>query len=319
MKRRLFWILVLIAIGGAASAIRLVFTLKKPLLGAEIAVEPPSSPFKDSIGARGLVESINENVRIAPAVAGLVEKVSVVVGASVNEGDTLVVQDTREARAVVAAQEAEIVAQQSQLREAEVALDEKRDLLERTEKLIAGNVASNEERQRAQFAAQKAGAQAASVRARIASAEAQLQRARVQLDLLTTRAPRRGQILQVNIRAGEFASPLDPEPMIILGDMEHFQLRADVDESDASRVTGKMPAVAYVRGRREVEIPLTFSHFEPYIVPKKSLTGGSTERVDTRVLQIIYRFDKPAPKPGRQIGIYVGQQMDVFIDRGSGK
>ena len=56
------------------------------------------------------------------------------------------------------------------------------------------------------------------------------------------------------------------------------------------------------------EIPLTFVRIEPYIVPKRSLTGESTERVDTRVLQIIFRFDLP------QIPVYVGQQMDVFIE-----
>jgi len=32
--------------------------------------------------------------------------------------------------------------------------------------------------------------------------------------------------------------------------------------------------------------------FEPYVVPKRSLTGDSTERVDTRVLQAIYSFDR---------------------------
>jgi HlyD family secretion protein len=43
-------------------------------------------------------------------------------------------------------------------------------------------------------------------------------------------------------------------------------------------------------------------------VPKKSLTGDNTERVDTRVLQVIYALEtKNRP-------IYVGQQMDVFVD-----
>jgi HlyD family secretion protein len=54
---------------------------------------------------------------------------------------------------------------------------------------------------------------------------------------------------------------------------------------------------------------LSFARIEPYIVPKKSLTGDNTERVDTRVLQIIYRFEPP-PFP-----VYTGQQMDVFIER----
>jgi hypothetical protein len=45
------------------------------------------------------------------------------------------------------------------------------------------------------------------------------------------------------------------------------------------------------------------------VIPKKSLTGGSTERVDTRVLQVIYQFDPPN-RP-----LYVGQQVDVYIER----
>jgi len=51
---------------------------------------------------------------------------------------------------------------------------------------------------------------------------------------------------------------------------------------------------------------------EPYILPKKSLTGESTERVDTRVLQVIYTFAMP------KTPVYVGQQMDVFIDGAPG-
>jgi hypothetical protein len=53
---------------------------------------------------------------------------------------------------------------------------------------------------------------------------------------------------------------------------------------------------------------LEFVRFEPYVIPKKSLTGDSTERVDTRVLQLIYRIRDGAPS------VYVGQQMDVYID-----
>ena len=44
------------------------------------------------------------------------------------------------------------------------------------------------------------------------------------------------------------------------------------------------------------------------MIPKKSLTGDSTERVDTRVLQVIYRVRDAEPS------VYVGQQMDVYIE-----
>jgi HlyD family secretion protein len=48
--------------------------------------------------------------------------------------------------------------------------------------------------------------------------------------------------------------------------------------------------------------------FEPFVVPKKSLTGDTTERVDTRVLQVLYRFNRG------DLPVYVGQQVDVFIE-----
>ena len=44
------------------------------------------------------------------------------------------------------------------------------------------------------------------------------------------------------------------------------------------------------------------------MVPKRSLTGDSTERVDTRVLQVIYRVERD------DLPLFVGQQLDVFID-----
>jgi hypothetical protein len=123
------------------------------------------------------------------------------------------------------------------------------------------------------------------------------------------RAPRAGTILQVNIRGGEYAQVMPTDPLMLLGDTETLQVRADIDEVNAPLVVPGSPAVAYLKGYTDKAIPLTFDRIEPYIVPKRSLTGDNRERVDTRVLQIIYRFKKPA------FPVYVGQQIDVFIER----
>jgi HlyD family secretion protein len=68
-------------------------------------------------------------------------------------------------------------------------------------------------------------------------------------------------------------------------------------------------AAGYVKGDGTRRIELRFERIEPYVVPKKSLTGASTERVDTRVLQVIFSFTAPTERP-----IYVGQQLDLFIE-----
>ena len=296
------------ALLGIVAMFLLVARLKKPDPVAPPLVEAATAPYQAAIGARGIVESLGENVHISPLVSGVVEEVYVKVGDQVNKGDPLFRVDSRAARAAVASREAEIPVLTARLAEAEANLAEKQDFLERVTKLGSKNVASEEEVRRANFQHRAAAALQARAAAELQQGKVLLAEAQTDLDLTLVAAPRDGEILQVNIRSGEHASPNTMMEAILLGDTSALQLRADVDEDSAWRVRPGAPATAYIKGTRDKPIPLTFVRVEPYILPKKSLTGESTERVDTRVLQVIYTF--PAPKTP----IYVGQQMDVFID-----
>jgi hypothetical protein len=82
----------------------------------------------------------------------------------------------------------------------------------------------------------------------------------------------------------------------------------DVDEHEGWRVRPGAAATGHVRGNAALETALRFVRIEPFVVPKRSLTGDSTERVDTRVLQVIYRVERD------DLPLFVGQQLDVFID-----
>jgi multidrug resistance efflux pump len=128
------------------------------------------------------------------------------------------------------------------------------------------------------------------------------------LGRLTVFAPRAGTILQVNVRPGEYASATPKQPALLLGDLGQLQVRADIDEQNASRLQPGQPATGYLKGDTTQPIALRFVRIEPYVVPKVSLTGASSERVDTRVLQVIYAFDRPGNR-----NVYVGQQVDLFI------
>ena len=299
-----------LAILGIVAAVFLVKRVRHTDPPAPPLAEPARAPFEHSIGARGIVESMDENVRIAPAVAGLVSKVKVKVGDHVKTGDILLELDTRDATATVAAQESQLVSTRAQIDEATVQIADKKDQWERMEKLSANSVASIDERQRARFAVETATAKLASARGGLQQMESQVERAKVQVDLLSIRAPRDGTVLQVNIREGEYAQLSAKDPILLLGQIDQLQLRADVDEDNASRVRPGCAAIAYIKGRREFPIDLKFVRIEPYILPKQSLTGESSERVDTRVLQVIFHFSKPG------LPVYVGQQMDVFLDAG---
>lgn len=106
--------------------------------------------------------------------------------------------------------------------------------------------------------------------------------AEVNLQLGVVRAPIDGMVLQVNIRTGEFAQAgVLTEPLLILGDTTSLHVRVDIDEADIHRFQKGKAAIASVRGAGGKQLVLTFLRIEPLVVPKRSLTGRSAERVDT--------------------------------------
>lgn len=299
---------IYVAIVGVIAVVALVARLRQSGPEPTPLVPPSQSPYAQSIGARGLVESVNENVRIAPSASGLIDKVNVRVGDVVKSGDVLFTMDSRDARAELEIQEARVKVRTGLVAEAQTLLADRQDQLNRTSQLRQKGVASIDEMRRIEFALETAQRQFDRSQADLALANAELNNAKVQLDLLTVRAPRDGTVLLVNIRAGEYTMVNPTEAAILLGDIRELQLRADVDESDAPRVRPGCKAVAFLKGTREQAIPLEFVRIEPYVLPKRSLSGESTERVDTRVLQVIFKFATPS------FPVYVGQQMDVFIE-----
>src|SRR5262245_59379589 len=104
-------------------------------------------------------------------------------------------------------------------------------------------------------------------------------------------------VLQVNVRPGQFAAVVWKEPLVVLGDVQKLHVRADIDEHDLPMFKPNAPAVGFLRGHTNPEerFDLTFVRIEPYVIPKKSLTGDNAERVDTRVLQVIYALPDERP------------------------
>lgn len=295
-----------------AGLVSLGFMLKKmqtkPPVPAPIA-QPTRSPFPNSVAATGIIEATKENVRIATSKPGLVQKVFVQVGSDVKTGQPLFQLDDRELRAQVAAAKAQLEVLQATSVTEKVQLADLTDQFERAARLEKEKVASEEERTRKQFAVEQSKARIAKVEADIKATRETIQQWQTQWEVLTVRAPRDGNILQVNIREGEYANVQTAEPLMILGEVNTLQIRADVDEQNAPLVLPNQRAVAYLKGDTKNPIPLRFVRIEPFVVPKRSLTGDSAERVDTRVLQIIFLMDRPKGP------VYVGQQVDVYIER----
>ncbi len=271
--------------------------------------EPPRSPYEHTVAASGIIEAVNENVRIAPPAAGLITQMFVAVGDQVKDQAPLFQLDDRELRAQLLIRDAAIPPLQAQIDEQKYRIGDLDTQLRRLKSVHDERAVSEDDLKRTWYALEVAKRALLRLEANLKQAIAQREEATILLDRLTVKAPREGTILQVNVRAGEYATPGASEPLMLLGDTQRLQVRADVDEVNAPLVAPQASGVASLKSMAGSPIPLTFVRIDPYVVPKKSLTGDNSERVDTRVLQIIYRFDRP-PFP-----VYAGQQVDVFIQR----
>lgn len=149
--------------------------------------------------------------------------------------------------------------------------------------------------------------------AAVAQAKAALAFAEAELDQRTVRAPSDGTVLAVNIRPGEFASVGASTPPILMGRLDPLHVRVDIDEADVPRFASGADAVGLPRGAPERRIALRYVRAEPLVKAKRTLSGLSSDRVDTRVLQVVYAVDPPVD------GLRPGQVIDVFIEVASGR
>jgi HlyD family secretion protein len=293
MFRKYF--LPLLAILGICLGIFIAVRANRTLPPAPAVSAAPQPPYRAFVAGAGMIEANTENIAIGTQIAGIISKIYVQVGSPVKTGDPLFTIDDRAQRALVTLKTAAVKVAEAQLAQANYELGLGEGLTEK-------RVLSLEDRETRRHVAQTAEAQ-------LAQAKADLESAKTDLDRLTVRAPVEGQVMQLKIHLGEFApTGVLAQPLILLGGVEPMNVRVNVDENDAWRVRANADAIGYLRGNNQIKAPLRFVRFEPYVVPKISLTGDSTERVDTRVLQVIYSFERG------NLPIYVGQQMDIYID-----
>ena len=348
MKIR-FIILPIIAMIGIGLAIYTVYKQSRPAPTAPPSGQPTKSPFSNRVAGSGLVEPATEIMNIGTSIPGTVQSVSVKEGQLVKKGDILFTIDQRDTVAQLGAAKAKLevatrkVEQLKSMPHAEdvdrataivaqrqSAVNDATLRLERLNAVEDQSAISANERPTRMFEMSLTKSrldEAKSELARmmkgtypedlaVAAAEAKVADADVamlQTDLAQSevKAPIDGTVLRVNARAGEFASAgALREGLVVMGQLTPLHIRVDVDELDAWRFDPNGKAVAMLRGGKVVEFPIEYVRTVPVVIPKRTLTGENSERIDTRVMEMIYRFTQDNPK------VLPGQLLDVYIDSG---
>lgn len=262
------------------------------------AFAPASSSYDSAIYANGIIESEQSggsNIVIYPQVAGPVTQVLVNEGQAVTRGMPLMTLDDALPRANFELAQANVVTARDQYnkRLASYGIDPKsisKDTLD-TAKDTAGQ------------------------------AQAALKVAAAILAQYTIKAPADGVVLAINSTVGSYVSPQGAydvytqgfSPVVVMSaTQDHLAVRCYVDEI----LIARLPAPEHMRAEMlihgtDIKVPLEFIRLQPYVSPKIELSNQRQEKVDLRVLAVIFRFEKkdlPMVYPGQLVDVFIGQK-----------
>lgn len=344
-----FIILPIISVLGIGLAVYLVYKQSRPAPTAPPSGQPTKSPFSNRVAGSGLVEPATEIMNIGTSISGTVQSISVKEGQLLKKGDILFTIDQRDTVAQLGAAKAKLevaTRKVEQLKsmprvedvdrakaivaQRQSAVDDATLRLQRLNAVEDQSAISANEKPTRMFELNLTTSRLAEAQSELAKlmkgtypedlavavAEAKVADADVgmlQTDLAQSevKAPIDGTVLRVNARAGEFAAAGTlREGLVVMGQLTPLHIRVDVDELDAWRFDPKGKAVAVLRGGKIVEFPIEYVRTVPVVIPKRTLTGENSERIDTRVMEMIYRFTQDNPK------VLPGQLLDVYIDSG---
>jgi len=134
----------------------------------------------------------------------------------------------------------------------------------------------------------------------------------------TIRAPADGVVRSIQATVGSYVSSQGAydsytqamDPLIVMGAPDdHLQVRAYIDEILIDRLAdpAKLTAQLFIRGT-DKHVALTFVRVQPFVSPKIELSDERQERVDVRVLPVIFSFASP-----KSLNVYPGELVDVYV------
>lgn len=307
--------LPLLAVLGLAFAAWVILSGRPDRSMTTPAQSPPRVPAGQlaggTVSGAGIVEPSSELVQLSPLVPGVVTRVTVTAGDRVAAGQLLLALDDRDARAALAEAEAARAYADKAIASARVEVDNARRQLDLLLKVSDPAAVAEQQRLDRRQVLALAQARLALAQADRTRAEAAIASARTEIARREIRSPRPGEILQVRTRPGQYVTagpgPTNAEPPITMGETRPLHVRIDIDETEIGRVQQGADAMVSLRGTADRQVKVRFIRLEPLVIPKRSLTNQSNERVDVRVLQLIYAL------PEEATGFAVGQQVDAFL------
>ena len=271
--------------------------------------KPASNPYLKGIYANGIIESAQSNganVNIYPEVSGTVLKIPVSEGEKVRAGTPLLILDYSVQRATTESAKAQIEVAKAGLANLQAQFSKLKASWELDPRSVSRDALDTSDHA------------VRTAKASLDLAQKQYQAANALLSKYAIKAVSDGSVLSINTSVGSYISNQGGyntytrgfSPVLVMGSMNgDLAVRCYVDEILIQRLPNptQMNARMSIRGTN-ITLPLKFVRFQPNVSPKIELSSQRSERVDVRVLPVIFSFEKP-----KAISLYPGQLVDIYI------
>ena len=296
---RTFFTLILLSVIGIGIAFGVSFYADMEQSGDNTPLPSMQLPYKNFIAATGVVEATSKNIDVGSMRSGIIKKVYVQSGESVKKGEVLFEIDDAQKRVRIPVIQAQIAHSLARLKSAKHQLE-----LLKSMKKLSSSMVTNEKYTKVTDNYSEA-------KTAYELSQAKLKALQSELAFYKVYAPIDGKVLQSNITVG---SAFDAHTKALIIGSDKLSVKVNINEFDSAKLDTKAKAMASVRGNAKEKIALKYKYTIPFIVPKKNLTGSSTEQTDTRVLQVVYEVQTRVNFP-----LYVGEMLDVFIETSGDK
>jgi macrolide-specific efflux system membrane fusion protein len=299
---------LLILIAGATWWYRANSAVKEAdVAPATVAVE--RATVETTVLASGTVEAANL-VSVGARVSGQIEKLNVVLGDDVTEGDLIAQIDSldqqntlAQARADLKQIEAQIVAQEASIREARLSVT-------RTTQLNDKRLASDADREAAEAAVAVAEASLEALLAQKASAEINVASAGLDLERTRITAPITGTIVAVVTSEGQTVNSAQSSPTIVkIAQLDRMVIKAEISEADVVRVEPGQIASFTLLGEPDLAYDATLRAVEP--APPSIDASDEIETSEA----IYYNGLLDADNPDRRLRIGMTAQVRIVLAR----
>lgn len=285
-----------------------VYGLRGPALAP--AFTPATNPYAKGVYAEGMVEAHQNNganINIFPNISGTIVDIPVREGQLVRKGTVLIRFDDSVQRATAEYNKAQIGYARAQLKNVSDELL-KDEASYRFDPKSISKYTLDDARNAVKVAASNLEVNVKNYNS-----------AKALLAWYTIRAPADGRVLAIQAAVGSYVVTSQGtydtytqgfDPIIVMGPSEEYlDVRCYIDEILIHRLKlgSQMRGRMFIRGTN-ISVPLQYVRVQPYVSPKIELSDERLERVDVRVLPVIFKFAQQKDLP-----VYPGLLVDVYV------